>query len=327
MNEINKRFIRTLSMLGACGAYGIGLVDAAEIDPSIVAVTADLKYYSGLERFASTYPDRFFNVGIAEQNMLNIAAGMASEGLNPFASTYATFAAMRIADQVRTSMGYMRIPVKLVGLTAGYSVGVLGATHTCIEDIAVMRAIPNITILSPADGLSAYKATLAAAELETPVYLRLTGSMNLPVVYHEDFDFEVGRAIVLRGGTDALIIATGSLVANSLKAADILQEKGISCTVLDMHTIKPLDMQTTREHMESKKLIVVVEEHGLAGGLGSAIVENLSMEAHPPIKLIGCPDAYPHAAEYDHLIHQAGLDAEGIADTILQALNREGNGW
>ncbi|WP_165046218.1 transketolase family protein [Adlercreutzia sp. ZJ138] len=316
MMEINKRTIRTLSMLGSCGAFGLGMVDVAIDDPSVVAVTADLRNYSGLERFAEAFSERFYNVGIAEQNMLNIAAGMASEGLNPFASTYATFAAMRIADQVRTSMGYMRLPVKLVGLTAGYSVGVLGPTHMSIEDVAVMRAIPNITIIEPADGLATYKATMAAAKLDLPVYLRLTGEMGFPAVYKEDFDFVVGKAQVLREGANVLIIAAGSVIANALRAADSLAEKGIGCTVLDMHTVKPLDIDCICRHMADKNLIVTVEEHSVVGGLGSAVLEALAMESHPPIKVLGCPDLYPHAAEYKYLIAEAGLDPAGIAASI-----------
>lgn len=318
--EINKRSIRTLSVLGSCGAYGLGLVDAAEMDCGLVAVTADLQNYSGLDRFAEAYPNRFFNVGIAEQNLLNVAAGMASEGLNPFASTYATFASMRIADQVRTSMGYMELPVKLVGLTAGYSVGILGPTHMSIEDIAVMRAIPNITILSPADGLSTYKATLAAAKMDVPVYLRLSGVMGFPTVYRDDFDFEPGKANLLREGEEVLVIATGSVVANALKAAEALEDEGISCTVLDMHTIKPLDLDSVCLHMEGKRLVVTVEEHSVVGGLGSAVCEALSLAAHPPVKLVGCPDMYPHAADYKYLIEGAGLSASGIATTIFHAL-------
>lgn len=325
MLDINKRSIRTLNMLGSCGAFGLGLLDAAELDEKVTAVTADLQNYSGLDRFAQTYPERFYNVGIAEQNMLNVAAGMAAEGLNVFASTYATFAAMRIADQVRTSMGYMKLPVKLVGLTAGYSVGVLGPTHMSIEDVAVLRAIPNITILSPADGLSTYKATLAAARFDGPVYLRLSGVMGFPAVYTEDYEFEVGRAHELREGDDVLVIATGSVVANAMKAASILEEDNISCSVLDVHTIKPLDMGTIRRLMSGKKLVAVVEEHSIRGGLGSFVSEELAFESHPPIKLIACEDCYPHAADYSYLIKQAGLDEEGIAETIRSELQNTTN--
>ena len=319
--EVNGRTIRTLSMLGSCGAYGLALVDAAAEDSSLVAVTADLRNYSGLERFASTYPDRFYNVGIAEQNMVNVAAGMASEGLNAFASTYATFAAMRIADQVRTSMGYMGLPVKLVGLTAGYSVGILGPTHMSIEDLSVMRAIPNLVIMAPSDGLSTYKATLAAARLERPVYLRLSGVMGFPAVYKEDFDFTVGKANLLCEGDDVLVVASGSIVSNALGAASMLLEDfGVGCAVLDMHTIKPLDKRAIREHMAGKRLLVTVEEHSASGGLGSAVLEAICGVDHPPVKLIACPDTYPHAADYDYLIEQAGLSSGGIALSIAAGL-------
>lgn len=319
--EIDRKSVRVLSMLGPNGAFGAGLLDAAEKNNRVVALTADLRSFAGLDRFAAQYRNRFYNIGIAEQNMINVAAGMAADGLIPFATSYATFASMRCADQIRVSMGYMGLSVKLIGLTSGYSVGILGPTHISIEDLAVMRSIPNITIVSPADGLSTYKAILAATDIEGPVYIRLTGAMGMPVVYSHDFDFQVGKCIALREGADVLIIASGSMVAPSLKAADALSGEGTECTVLDMHTIKPLDTDAVRLHAEGKRLIVTVEEHSVCGGLGSAVLECLADHRATPVKLIGCPDAYPHAEGYKALLENAGLTSENIVASIVQALN------
>lgn len=321
--DFNKRTIRTLSMLGTCGAYGMALNELARQRKDVVALTADLKYYSGLERFSDQFADRFYNIGIAEQDLVNIAAGMASEDICAFASTYATFASMRCADQVRVSMGYMKLPVKLVGLTAGFSAGILGPTHMSIEDVAVMRSIPNIVILSPADGVETVKSVFAAAEINAPVYLRLGGVMGCPSVYKEDCDFEVGKAITLREGDDILLVATGPSVYNSLKAAEMLEGEGISCSVLNMHTIKPLDVSAIKLAMRNKKLLVTVEEHSAIGGLGSAVCEALAVDClSMPIEIIGCPDVYPHADSYENLVDQAGLSANKIADRILKIMKQ-----
>lgn len=313
MTDFTSVNIRTWSRLGSCGAFGVAALELPEINDKSVVLTADLCTFSGLDRFKAKYPDRLYNVGIAEQNMVGIAAGMAKEGFVPFATTYATFASMRCADQIKVSMGYMKLPVKLVGMTAGYSVGILGATHIALEDIAVMRSIPNVAILSPADCTATIKAVYAAAGTDTPVYLRLSGTMNNPVVYKEDFDFEIGKAITLREGTDIAVIATGTMVYNSLQAAEKLAENGLSVKVVDMHTIKPLDVKAVKETC-STKLIVTVEEHSVYGGLGGAVAEALALERNkPPHLIIGVSGDYPHAASYPYLLEQAGLTADQIA--------------
>lgn len=308
--------IKIWSRLGSCGAFGIAATELPNIDNSIILLTSDLCFYSGLNRFKTTYPDRLYNLGIAEQNMIGVAAGFAKEGFNPFATTYATFASMRCADQVRVNMGYMKLGIKLVGLTAGLSVGILGATHISIEDLAVMRSIPNITILSPADCTETVKATLAAAQTEGPVYLRLSGTLDNPVVYRDDYRYEVGKAITVRDGKDITIIATGTMVYNSIKAAELLTATGIDARVIDMHTIKPLDTMVVEEACHSK-LIVTVEEHSIIGGLGGAISEVLAEKTnHPPQLILGISDQYCHAADYDYLIEQYGLTPKQIANKI-----------
>ena len=323
--DYSARNIKMWSRLGMCGAYGIALSDVVSLRDDVVALVADLRYFSGLDRFASEYPNSFYNVGIAEQDMVAVAAGMAKEGMVPFASTYATFAAARSADQVRVNMAYMELPVKLVGLTAGLSTGILGPTHMGLEDLAIIRSMPNITILSPADCAEACKAVEAAAELPGPVYLRFTGGMPMPCVYEDDYDFEVGKSIQLSEGSDIAIIATGSMVRNALDAATELNERGIHASVHNMHTIRPLDYSAIDQAVD-KRLVVTVEEHGVIGGLGSAVSEYLSsIGAAPPLLILGCAGPYQHAGSYDYLIEQYRLTAPQIADSViakLQAIER-----
>lgn len=325
MIEINARNIRTWSRLGACGAFGLAALETPAMNENTVILTSDLRTFSGLERFGAAYPDRLYNVGIAEQNMVGVAAGFAKEGFIPFATTYATFASMRCADQIRVNMGYMRLPIKLVGLTAGLSVGVLGPTHISTEDLAVMRAIPNITVLSPADSLETIKAVEAALDIDGPVYIRLTGSSNFPAVYQEDYPFKPGRAIWLKTAlnetnADVSIIATGSLVYYCLKAAQTLEDEGVSCNVINIHTLRPLDTEAI-ENAASSRLLVTAEEHSTIGGLGSAVNDVLAQSRRNPYRMsIGIQDEYPHANGYDHLMEQYGFSAPAIAKRILKRL-------
>jgi transketolase len=286
---------------------------------NITAISGDLCQSSGLSIFASTFPDRFINTGIAEQNMLGIAAGLASEGEIVFCTSFATFISMRACEQVRNHLGYMGLNVKLVGLAAGFGTGVLGYSHYGLEDIAIMRAIPNITVLSPADGTETVKATIAAAEFRGPVYLRLTGEMNNPIVYKEDYKFEIGRAITLKEGGDVAIITTGSMVYYSLEAAKLLEKEGLSVTVVDMHTIKPLDTRTIDKVSQNTKLLVTVEEHRKIGGLGSAVAEHLAGRVNtPPQLVIGVPDEFSPAGDYKFMLDKYGLTATGIARDVKE---------
>lgn len=317
MLNYTPREIRTWSMLGSCGAFGIAAMELPEIDNRCVCLTSDLCAYSSLDRFRMKYPDKYFNFGIAEQNMVGVAGGLAKEGYIPFATTYASFAASRCLDQVRVNMGYMKLGIKLVGLTSGLSVGILGATHMSIEDLAVMRSIPNITVLSPADCMETIKAVIASATKDGSVYLRLSGPMNNPVVYKENYDFEIGKAITLLEGEDVVIIATGTMVYNSLKAAELLAEKGVSCRVVNMHTIKPLDINAVFD-VCSAKLIVTAEEHSIIGGLGGAVAEVLAeMDEHPPLLRLGINDEFKHAGTYEYLIEKYQLTASQIYSQIM----------
>ena len=320
MIAFNPMNVRIWSMLGSCGAFGQAALELPEVDDRVVVLTSDLCVFSGLERFKGKFPDRLYNVGIAEQNMVGVAAGFAREGFIPFATTYAAFASMRCADQVKVNMGYMGLPIKLVGLTAGFAVGSLGATHMSLEDVSVMRAMPNVTVLSPADCTAAVKAVVAAATCPGPVYLRLSGPMPNPIVYKGECPFEVGKANVLRDGTDVTFIATGSMVYQALKAAELLEGDGVSAEVVDMHTIQPLDVEAV-SRAAGRKLIVTVEEHSVVGGLGSAVAEQLArLPRHPRLVRVGHEGRYPLAGSYADLIRSDGLDAEGIRGRVVKLI-------
>ena len=321
MIDYNRKTIRTWSLLGPSGAHGAAAVELAESNPRVLMLTADLCFFSGLERFKSLFPDRIINVGIAEQNMIGIAAGLAKEGFIPFANTYASFCASRCADQVRVNMSYMKLPIKLIGLTAGYGAGILGATHISIEDMGIMRALPNITVISPADCTEIVKAMIAAAQTPDPTYIRLTGPMNAPIVYKDDYDFKIGKAILMQQGEDVCIIAVGSMVYQAMRTAKLLEEHGVSCTILNMHTIKPIDQEALYRANETHKLIVTAEEHNVIGGLYSAVAEELGKSGiHKPILPIGINDLFVHAGNYDYQMAESGLNAEQIESRILLKL-------
>lgn len=321
MLEITAKNARIWSRLGPSGALGAAALELAETNADVVMMTADLCFFSGLERFKTEYPEKIYNFGIAEQNMVGAAGGFAKEGFIPFVNTYASFAASRCADQVRVNMSYMKLPIKLIGLTAGFGAGILGATHMSVEDVSLMRALPNITVISPADCTEIIKCMIAAANTGDPTYIRLTGPVNTPIVYKEDYEFEIGKAIKLQTGEDVCFIATGSMVHESLEAAKILSEKGISSTVINMHTIKPLDIKTIDEVVGTHKLIVSVEEHSVLGGLGSAVAEYMVQKvACPPLEIIGIEDKFAPAGDYRYQLEQCGLTAEQIGDRVLRRL-------
>ena len=313
----NKRDIRTFSMLGCTRSFFSALTANAVKDSSIVIMTADLSRGIGLDKFRQSCPEQFFNVGIAEQNMIGIAAGMAKVGLNVFAISYPTFLTSRCFDQIRVNLGYMGFPVKLIARSRGLKENFLGATHYGVDDVALMRAVPNMIVAEPADALEAVKIAESSVNISQPMYIRLDFGTNIPIVYKEDYDFQIGKAEVLQEGTDIAIFAAGTMVNASLKAAKILAEENISVSVVNVHTIKPLDVQTIDKYSAGRKLIVSVEEHGIIGGLGSAIAEHNSEKVSSPPQLkIGIPDAYGKAGSYEYLLDKYGLTAEKICAAI-----------
>lgn len=309
--------IKTWSIMGANGVIGTAVMDLPELNDKVIVMTADQCLNSGLTRFKNTWPDRFINAGISEQNMITMAGGMFKEGLMPYVTAQAPFMSMRSTDQVRVTLGYMKLGVKILGLSAGFSQGEYGATHHCINDIAIMRSIPNLTVLSPADCTATVKMILSVANSDLPVYIRLTGVTHNPIVYNEEPPFEIGKANLLKDGKDVTVFATGTMVYHSLKAADLLAEKGIDAKVYDMHTIKPLDVEAIKQACDSK-MIVTVEEGSVIGGLGGAAAEVLATRGNSPrLCLIGAQDTYIHADEYARLLEKSGLTAPQIAEKIM----------
>jgi transketolase len=315
--EITSRTAREWSRLGPRGLFGLAILSIAEDNPNLMVMSADLGSSSGLERFKNSYPDQFLNTGIAEQNLIGVAAGLAKEGCNVFATSFSPFIAMRASEQIRMNLGYMQMNVKAVAIGGGISMGFLGNSHFGIEDAAVMRAIPNMTVVNPADCAEIVKTVQAAAQFDGPMYIRLTGGPNNPIVYKEDYDFQIGKAVNLREGTDVLIVACGSMVSAALKAADVLAEQGVEANVINMHTLKPLDGDALNAALKKVPAIVTVEEHTVIGGLGSAVAEFMApRRERPPHLMIGIQDRYIKTGEYNYMLEQEGLEYQSISDKI-----------
>lgn len=320
MYKISAANTRVWSKLGPRGTLGLAMLELGDRE-NLMVLTADLAKTSGLERFKTMHPDKFLNMGISEQNMITFAGGLANEGHLVYVTTFANFAAMRSYEQVRLHLGYMNLNVKLIGIGSGFAMTMFGNTHYGIEDIALMRAIPNLTVVSPADGAEIFKLLEASANYQGPMYIRLTGVTNHPIVYKEDYEFTIGKAITLKEGRDVTIIATGSMVSASLKAAEILENEGIEASVVNMHTIKPLDYSIIEKACESSKLIVTVEEHSVIGGLGGAVAEFKSTQSNSPKQLfIGLPDKFEKPGDYKFLLEKYGLTGEQIAMRIKKEL-------
>lgn len=311
---------RAYARLGQAGSiFGMALMDNLEGN-NVKVVSADMSVVAGLDRFKRTCPDDFYNVGIAEQNLLGVAAGLASEGHKSIAVAQACFITMRSFEQARQYMGYMKNNVITVGINSGFALTFFGNTHYCIEDLTLMRSIPGMTVLSPADAGSAVKAFEAAMKHDGPVYLRLTGGLMTPMVYKEDFDYAIGKSITLKEGSDITIFATGTVVANVLKAAEMLEVAGLTVKVVDMHTIKPIDKDAIINSRGSK-LLVTVEEHNTNGGLGSAVADVMAAEGGMPRLLkLGVQDTFSAVGDYNYLLEQHRLTPELIKEDIERNL-------
>lgn len=311
----NKINVKLLSMAGQGGsAFGVGLMNLIQEHPEIMVLSSDMSTPAGLDKFKAAYPDHFMNVGIAEQNMIGIAAGLANEGFRPICVAQACFISMRSFEQIRQFCGYMKLPLIVVGIGSGLSLQYMGNTHYAIEDIALMQSIPGMTVVAPCDSLEAMKALEAALINDRPVYLRFFGGTGIPTVYHDDYPFEVGKAISLREGKDIQIIATGSMVVNALKVAEALEEDCIGASVTNMHTIKPLDNSAIDL---GKRLIVTLEEHSVKSGLGSAVSEFMASYTNTPAMIkLGINDTFMPVGSYAYLLEQAGLSVEVIEERI-----------
>ena len=320
--KINASTMKMWSRVGSRAAYGLAALELGKNYDNLILLTGDTSTSAGLDRFKNNFPEKYLEVGIAEQNMVGIAAGLASEGLQVFTSTFSPFQTMRCCEQIKVNIGYMNHKVCMVGLASGLVLGMLGYTHCCIEDVSIMRSIPGITVISPADSGATIKAVLAAIEHDQSVYIRLTGGTPNPSVYLDDFDFTIGKANILREGNHLAIIASGTMVNNALEAAKILKNDKIGASVIDMHTIKPIDVDILDKISKSHDLIVTVEEHSIIGGLGSAVSEKLSvMNQKPPLLLIGISDEYGNAGSYESLLQKRLLMPNQIANTIINKYN------
>jgi len=308
-------------MLGQRATFGSVLTEMAPLHNDMMVVTADFTRSSGLERFSKLYADKYLTVGIAEQNLVGISSGLASEGYNVFATSFASFISTRCYEQIKIHAGYMGHNLKLVGLASGFGVEYQGNTHYGLDDICLMRNIPHLTIVAPADCCEVAKATEALCSFDGPVYLRLCGESNNPMVYKGDYDFEIGKAVPLCDGDDVAIYATGTMVFHSLKAAALLKESGISCSVINVHTIKPIDRDVVLQYSHKAKLAVTVEEGFYCGGLYAAVTECLDHNCKRISTLPVGLGTFPHAGSYKYMLKQCGLDAESIAERIANKLN------
>lgn len=306
--------------------YGKMLVELAEEYPELVVLDADLAGATKTQDFAKAYPGRFFDMGIAEANMIGVAAGLATCGKKPFANSFAMFTAGRAYEQVRNSVAYPRLNVKCVGSHGGLSVGEDGATHQCVEDFALMSAIPGMLVVNPCDGPEMRAAVRALIEYDGPAYLRL-GRMAVEPVTDSvpGYKFELGRAAELRGGDDLTIIATGLMVQRALAAAEALAAQGVSARVLDMHTIKPLDGEAVLRAARETGAIVTTEEHSVMGGLGSAVASFVGENCPVPVIKHGVQDVFGRSGKAEQVLAAYGLTAEGIVEKAKAALKMKGN--
>jgi len=319
--DINEKSIKIWSTIGSRATLGIAALDLAKEIDNLMVLTCDVSTSAGLDRFRKTYPEKYLDLGIAEQNMIGVAAGLASENFNVITTTFAPFQTMRCCEQIKVNLGYMKQKICMVGIASGLALGTLGYTHCCIEDVGILRSIPGITIISPADSLETVKALQAAVKSENPSYLRLTGSSNNPIVYNKDYEFKIGKSITLKEGKDITIFCAGAMVYQSLEAAKILEIKNVSSKVVNMHTIKPIDSESINDACNFSKLIVSVEEHNIIGGLGTAIAERLvKNNKSPKLLTIGIDDQYSKGGTYKFLKEKHGLSPDKIASNILKNL-------
>ena len=300
-------------------SYGNALIELGKTADNVVVLDADLAGATKTGMFKKAYPDRFFDCGIAECNMVGVAAGLSTMGLVPFVSTFAMFAAGRAFEQVRNTIGYPHLNVKICATHGGISVGADGASHQCCEDFGLMRTIPGMTVMCPSDDVEARKMIKAAYEMEGPVYIRF-GRSGIPVYHEEDFSFEIGKGEVLQDGSDVAIIATGILVPEAVEAGKKLAAEGISARVINMATIKPLDRELVLKAAKECGRIVTVEEHNVIGGLGEAVCSLLAEENPIPVKRVGVNDKFGHSGVAEELLEQFGLCSNKIVEKVKSVM-------
>ena len=301
--------------------FGAGLAELADKNPNVMALCADLIGSLKMEKFIEKAPERFVQTGIAEANMMGIAAGLATAGKIPFAGTFANFATSRVLDQVRQSIAYSNKNVKIAASHAGLTLGEDGATHQVLEDIGQMKMLPGMVVINPCDYNQTKQATLAAAEYEGPVYLRF-GRPVVPVFIPEDMPFEIGKGILLQEGTDVTIVATGHLVWESLLAADELEKQGISCEIINIHTIKPLDEEIILKSVEKTGKIVTADEHNYLGGLGESVAGMLARKRPTPQEFVAVQDTFGESGTPAELMHKYKIDSFAVIEAVKRILER-----
>tara|TARA_B110001452_G_C15205929_1_gene418365 strand:- start:424 stop:1389 length:966 start_codon:yes stop_codon:yes gene_type:complete len=315
---IDQKKIKMWSTIGSRATFGMALLEISKDIEELMVLSSDVSTSAGLDRFRKLHPEKYVELGISEQNMIGVATGLSAENYNVVTTTFAPFQTIRCCEQIKINLGYMKHKVTLVGLASGLALGNLGYTHCCVEDIGILRTIPNITILSPADSFETVKCLQHSLKSEGSVYIRLTGTANNPIIYNEDYDFKIGESIKVRDGKDITIFCTGRMVYNSLKVAEILEEKNISAKVINMHTIKPIDKKAIEEAQNSK-IVFSVEEHNIIGGLGSAIAEHFSsLKNNTKLIRLGVMDTYSSGGSYEYLQKIHGLSTTNIVNTILK---------
>lgn len=299
------------------GAIGDELASLGAVNPDIVVLDADLSGSTKTSTFAKVYPDRFFDVGIAEQNLITTSLGLSLTGKIPFAATFAVFATGRVYDQIRNSVCYQKANVKIIGAHGGITVGEDGASHQALEDISLMRGLPNMTVIAPGDYAQARWAVKYAASVDTPVYIR-SSRIDVPCVFEDSYEFRPDKAITLKMGTDLTILATGDILSETVRAVEILEKEGINAELINVPVIKPLDCGTIIKSAEKTGLVVTVEDHSVIGGLGSAVSELLSEQSPHKVIRFGIEDTFGQSGTPKELLKYYGLDAESIANRIIE---------
>ena len=319
--EINEKNIKLWSSIGPRATFGLSMLDLIKKYNDLMILTCDVSTSAGLDRFRKQHPDNYLDLGIAEQNLIGVAAGLATENFKVITTTFAPFQAIRCCEQIKVNLGYMKEKITMVGLASGLILGNLGFTHCCIEDVGILRSIPNLKIISPSDSLETIKAIEASLNDQSSCYIRLTGGSNNPIINKKDYDFKIGKSILLNEGKDILIISAGSILNECIEVAQILKNENLSVTIINMHTIKPLDEEAIIKHAKNKKLIVTIEEHNIIGGLGSAVAETISKDNKiSKLLRLGIQDSYSKSGSYNYLKKINRLVPEKIIEDIKKNL-------
>lgn len=322
MIEFNQKNARLLSRMGPRPVYGSAVSNLASRDSKVIALSADLGRSSGLDRFSKDNPNQFINTGIAEQNLIGCASGLARAGLTVYASTFAPFASLRAGEQVRMNMGYMQEPVNLFALGSGLALGFLGNSHFGLEDISIMRSIPGVNIICPADCFEIYKTVEALREFSKPTYIRITGGMNSPIVYEKDYKFEIGKAIIINPLSQVNVLSHGSVLGNCLSAIREFKEDNINIGLVNFHTINPFDERMLLKIYKSSKYILIFEEHLINGGLGSKVLEFLNRKGLDTTRVFihGIKSWIKRSGSYEFMLSELGLDKKGIKSFIKKRI-------